>query len=199
MAPSPAAPWQRFAVAALPATPWKNGAGSTRTVACQPAGAGLEHFDWRVSVASIGQSGPFSEFAGVDRCIALLAGGGVHLHGPGIDHRLDTVAAPFAFAGELPVQATLLGAASTDCNVMTRRGVVRADVQAHRSTCTLAAAPAGVLLVLDGDWALQAAGTPVVLGAGQGLWWADATLAWAGHCATAGARLLSVRIEPEGK
>jgi hypothetical protein len=50
----------RFDLQDLPATPWKNGGGLTREVLWQPAGASLDDFDWRVSVAQIDSDGPFS-------------------------------------------------------------------------------------------------------------------------------------------
>ncbi len=65
-------PWHRFDRATLPATPWKNGGGVTREIVCQPPGAGLAAFDWRVSIATIASDGPFSLFAGIDRVITLL-------------------------------------------------------------------------------------------------------------------------------
>ena len=66
----------------IAATPWKNGGGATRELACSPLGADMAHFDWRVSVATIAQSGPFSCFAGVDRIITLLSGGRLQLLRP---------------------------------------------------------------------------------------------------------------------
>ena len=65
----------RFALADLSASPWKNGGGSTREIVCRPPGAGMDGFDWRVSVATIARSGPFSVFTGVDRVIVLGAEG----------------------------------------------------------------------------------------------------------------------------
>ena len=44
---------QFFDLATVPATPWKNGGGSTRELACWPLGAGMDAFGWRVSVATI--------------------------------------------------------------------------------------------------------------------------------------------------
>ncbi|UGA36971.1 HutD family protein [Chromobacterium haemolyticum] len=35
-----------------PPSPWKNGGGSTRQLLISPAGAGLDDFDYRVSLAS---------------------------------------------------------------------------------------------------------------------------------------------------
>ena len=164
------APLQRFAVADLPATPWKNGGGSTREVACWPPGAGFDGFDWRVSIATIAASGPFSTFAGVDRVITLLDGDGVRLQGAGIDHRLAEPLAPFAFSGDAAIDCTLLGGASSDFNVMTRRGRLRAELRVLRDSQTLPAAAHGLLLAWQGDWQVNGQ----ALAQGQGLWWADA-------------------------
>ena len=118
---------RRFSRASLPATPWKNGGGTTQEIACWPAGAGLEDFGWRVSIARIAQAGPFSRFAGIDRSIMLLEGDGVRLRSAdgAIDHRLDAPHRPFAFSGDIALDCTLLGGASSDFNVMTRRGAWR--------------------------------------------------------------------------
>jgi len=175
---------QRFSLAALPASAWKNGGGSTRVVAAWPPGAGLDGFDWRVSVATIDASGPFSPFPGVDRCIMLLSGDGVRLEAPlsGVAHRLDHPLAPFDFAGEHAVQATLLGGVSTDINIMTRRATHQARVAVAAGPCRLAAARQGLLLAARGAW--RAGG--VALAEGEGLWWSGQMLDWsldtdAGH------------------
>ena len=179
---------QRFDIATLPATPWKNGGGSTREIACWPPGAGFDRFDWRVSIASIASSGPFSVFAGVDRIITLLDGDGVRLQGEGVDHRLATPLAPFAFSGDAVIDCTLLGAASTDFNVMTRRGRLRAELCVLRGAAELPAAPHGLLMAWRGAW--RAAGQP--LAQGQGLWWADAAMPWRLDPDAADAALLAV-------
>jgi len=138
---------QRFDLTTIAPTPWKNGGGATRELACWPAGADMEQFDWRVSVATIAQSGPFSRFAGVDRIITLLTGDGVHLRQPGtgIDHRLDQPLQPFAFAGDGGMECDLLGGTSTDFNLMTRRGRWQGAVQVLRGLAVLPARPAGLL------------------------------------------------------
>jgi len=182
---------QRFAVAALPASPWKNGGGSTRVAASWPPGAGLDDFDWRVSIATIDASGPFSPFPGVDRCIMLLSGDGVRLEAPsaGIEHRLDRPLAPFGFAGEHAVQATLLGAVSTDLNIMTRRATHQARVAVASRPCRLEAAPQGLLLAARGAWR---AGDQT-LAPGEGLWWAGPILDWQLHTDADDARLVWVQ------
>lgn len=162
--------FQRFDLAAIAATPWKNGGGSTREIACWPPGAGFEQFDWRVSIASIAASGPFSVFAGVDRIICLLEGDGVQLQGPAIAHRLDVPLQPFAFSGDVPVDCSLLGGASRDFNVMTRRGRLHATLRVLRGAAELPPAAHGLLLALRGRWQVGDASVAPQ----QGLWWADA-------------------------
>lgn len=184
---------QHFDIATLPATPWKNGGGSTREVACWPPGAGFDRFDWRVSIASIASSGPFSVFAGVDRVITLLDGDGVQLQGESINHRLATPLAPFAFSGDAAIACTLLGGASSDFNVMTRCGRLRAELRVLQSAAELSAAPHGLLLAWRGDW--HASGER--LAAGQGLWWADAATPWTLTTTDADAALLAVQWHQE--
>jgi environmental stress-induced protein Ves len=161
-------------VHALPAIAWKNGGGTTREIACRPAGARLDDFDWRVSVATIAADGAFSAFPGIDRTIALLRGDGVRLQstdGSAIDHRLDTFFQPFAFDGGQALQATLLGGESTDFNVMTRRSRFRAELRVIRAPCTLKPAARGLVHVAAGEWMLD--GDARAYGCGQGCWWDD--------------------------
>ncbi|WP_337883522.1 HutD family protein [Chromobacterium haemolyticum] len=106
-----------------PPSPWKNGGGSTRQLLISPAGAGLDDFDYRVSLASVASDGPFSRFDGVDRQLLILQGAGLELKLDGRDSlRLTPGDAPLAFAGETPAQSRLLDGPLTDFNVMTRRG-----------------------------------------------------------------------------
>jgi len=174
---------QRFDIATLPFTPWKNGGGSTREIVCRPQGAGMADFDWRVSIATIAQSGPFSAFAGVDRVIMLLDGDGVQLRASsGLDHRLATPYAPLAFQGDVVLDCTLLGGTSTDFNLMTRRGALRAEVQVLRAATNLPVTGCGLLLALRGHWRLAGHGhgdsDTQDCTAGQGLWWDAAPHGW---------------------
>ncbi|KMN30654.1 hypothetical protein VI26_20805 [Chromobacterium sp. LK1] len=109
-----------------PPSPWKNGGGSTRQLLIAPADAGLDDFDYRVSLASVASDGPFSRFDGVDRQLLILQGAGLELQLEGRDRlRLTPGGAPLAFAGETPAQSRLLDGPLTDFNVMTRRGRYR--------------------------------------------------------------------------
>ena len=187
-----------FDSATLPATPWKNGGGSTREIACWPPGSGLAYFEWRLSIATIAASGPFSVFPGIDRTIMLLAGDGVQLRAAdhAIEHRLSTLHRPFAFSGDVPIDCTLLGGASSDFNVMARRGRWHAKLQVLESAAALPSARHGMLLALRGQWQLE--GLSVIdCAEGEGLWWADAAHAWHATPGSAEARLLAVRFDSQ--
>lgn len=186
----------RFDRATLPAMPWKNGGGVTREIVCQPPGADMSGFDWRVSIAHIASDGPFSVFAGVDRVITLLEGAGVRLQSTdgAFDHRLDQPLAPFAFAGEAPVQASLLHGDCHDFNVMTRRDACRAEVQVCRANDDLPSADAGLLMAVQGAWQIA----QDTLAPGQGLWWQGQALRWPVRTTAPDAALLVVLIHPPG-
>ena len=112
---------QLLPAAARAAQPWKNGGGITREVAAHPPGSDLDSFAWRVSVAEVGAGGPFSQFAGVDRRMAILAGT-LEFTLAGQAQRLTAESEPVAFAGEAAASAAPGGDLVTDLNVMTRRG-----------------------------------------------------------------------------
>ena len=150
--------------------PWKNGAGRTREIASAPSADGAEGFDWRFSVAEVEHEAPFSQFPGVDRCIVLLRGAGLRLHGGdgAVDHRLDRVGTPFHFSGDLALTGTPIAGASSDFNVMTRRGLWRAEVEVHHAAFALHPAAVTLLLGCEGEWSTSAAAAPI-LQAQQGL------------------------------
>lgn len=190
-------PLHCFDRAELPTMLWKNGGGVTREIACVPAGADLEHFDWRVSIARIGIDGPFSSFPGVDRVITLLEGAGVRLFSDDgcLDHRLDHVLTPWAFPGEVSLQCSLLGADCEDFNVMTRRSRCRAQVQIVKASQNLPRADGGVLLACGGGVMLEeCSGRRHLLGSAQGLWWHDESLEWQLQIELDAAALLAVTI-----
>ncbi|BCM19102.1 HutD family protein [Mesorhizobium sp. J8] len=130
--------------------PWKNGGGTTTEIAVSPDGAGLDDFDWRVSMASVETSGPFSSFAGIDRTLSVLEGGGVILDIAGQPPaRLTTASAPLAFPGDVPTSAALIGGPITDLNVMTRRGRMAHEVERRPFSGEIRIAPrADTTLVL---------------------------------------------------
>ncbi len=189
--------FHRFYREQLPCVPWKNGGGVTREIACYPAGADLQSFEWRISIADITHDGPFSDFSGIDRVITLLSGKGVRLVSQqgekgDIDHLLDEPFQPFYFSGDLPITADLLDGPCQDFNVMTRRGVCAAQVSICRNSNRLGPAPAGVLMSLFGAWHLNTE----TLDPGQGLWWSDKQVSWTASPQTKEATLLAALIHP---
>jgi uncharacterized protein len=163
---------ERFDLRDIAPQPWKNGAGLTREIAVGPRGASAADFAWRFSVAEVERAAPFSIFPGIDRCIVLLAGAGLHLRGDdgSLDHRLDSIGAPFHFSGDVSLAATLIGGPSRDLNVMTRRGMLRSEVVCHASAARLHAEGPALLLCCTGHWRSDDPAAPV-LGPQQGLLW----------------------------
>lgn len=116
-----------------PSAPWKNGGGSTKQLLISPSHADLSDFDYRISIASVSSSGPFSQFIGIDRQLCLLEGEGLKLHIQG--DNLDSGAiltpndAPFNFKGETQIESQLLDDPVLDFNVMTKRGRYSSSIE----------------------------------------------------------------------
>jgi environmental stress-induced protein Ves len=107
--------------AGLSALPWKNGSGSSTTIALGPPEAGLDDFDWRISLATIAEDGPFSRYPGVDRTLALVEGNGMTLDIDGSERVVVCESGPvLAFDGDAEVVVKLNRGPTTDFNVMTR-------------------------------------------------------------------------------
>ncbi|MFT8522095.1 HutD family protein [Gluconobacter oxydans] len=96
----------------VPASPWKNGAGTTRLLTEQP--------EWRLSVASITRPAPFSSFAGLFRQMGLLTGNGVRLlpvsGAPPLV--LDQPGGVIRFSGNLPLTGAPLNGPVDVLNLM---------------------------------------------------------------------------------
>jgi uncharacterized protein len=99
------------------ATPWKNGGGITHEAMRVPPGG--ETFLWRVSVAHIDTSGPFSDFAGYNRTMVLLRGAGIELRfGDGTGKTLRQPGDLVNFDGAQPTHGELLDGPCVDLNLM---------------------------------------------------------------------------------
>jgi environmental stress-induced protein Ves len=124
------------------AVPWKNGGGVTHEAIRVPPGG--EPFHWRVSVAQIDVSGPFSDFAAYNRFMVLLKGAGVVLKfsgGPGAAAagtparhatELRRVGDMAQFDGGLATHCDLVDGPCVDLNLMVSKTLpdVRARVEA---------------------------------------------------------------------
>lgn len=118
--------------------PWKNGGGETREIIVSPAGATLETLDWRVSLATIAENGPFSVFKGVQRTLCVIHGAGIRLQaGDRAPVDLHVTSEPYTFDGEVATRARLIDGLIEDLNVMSRRGRYRHSVRRHRLEETL--------------------------------------------------------------
>jgi environmental stress-induced protein Ves len=111
--------------------PWKNGHGVTHEIAAERSEEDLRAgtFLWRLSMAEVQASAPFSSFPGVDRIILLLEGDGMVLQrGTTGRHVLAKKYEPYAFPGEWSIDGRLLGGPCRDFNVMVDRLRARAEV-----------------------------------------------------------------------
>lgn len=109
--------------------PWKNGGGVTTEIMAWPPAAGLDDFDWRISMAQVAAGGPFSVFAGIDRTLAVLAGTMRLAAGDAEPVALSPQSQPYVFPGDVSTGATLIDGPVLDFNVMTRRGRVSHAVE----------------------------------------------------------------------
>jgi len=126
--------------------PWRNGAGTTTVVAEGPRAEGGPATEpaWRISIATIDRSAPFSEFAGVDRLLMPLSPTGLDLIIDGRRVRGEAFDV-LPFAGESAVEAVDVRGTGLDLNLMTRRGSAAGTLVARH---------------LDGELTLRSPGTP---------------------------------------
>jgi len=109
------------------AIPWKNGGGITHEVIRAPVAG--DPFLWRVSVAHIESSGPFSDFTGYRRHMVLLRGRGLMLRFSTGDHcRLQKVGDSTQFDGAAAPDCDLLDGPCVDLNFMVAEAL-RADAR----------------------------------------------------------------------
>jgi environmental stress-induced protein Ves len=108
--------------ASFTATPWKNGGGITHeAIRVPPTG---DAFLWRVSVAQIDSSGPFSDFAGYDRKMVLLRGHGIALDfGSGDKSVLRSVGDWLEIDGAMSTRCELLDGPCMDLNLMVSKSL----------------------------------------------------------------------------
>ncbi|WP_321786328.1 HutD family protein [Burkholderia pyrrocinia] len=105
----------------IPREAWRNGGGTTRTLATGGA-------QWRVSLASIDRNGPYSRFPGISRVSLILSGDGVTLTSDEAIVRLRPRVAE-AYDGDVDWRAALVGGPSVALNVMTAKGRYRTTVR----------------------------------------------------------------------
>lgn len=129
--------WQQIQLADASPNSWLNGGGQTRELVTWPT---ADDWTWRLSVAEVATSGPFSLFDGVERCFAVVNGAGVRLQVAESEHTLTGASAPFCFDGASRTDCRLLAGPTQGLNLMVRRN--RASAQMRRLN--------GDLLLLSG-------------------------------------------------
>ncbi|MGY6268205.1 HutD/Ves family protein [Achromobacter denitrificans] len=102
---------------AHPRMPWRNGGGTTQEVACNPGG-NASAFDWRLSIADVGQDGGFSAYTGYQRVITVLEGRGIALTVDGRAQAPLAARQAYAFSGDARVDCRLLGGPIRDFNLI---------------------------------------------------------------------------------
>ena len=113
---------------------WKNGGGVTHEVTRVPAEG---DFQWRLSVAEIARSGPFSDFSGYSRTMVLLAGDGLTLRASdGGSHGLTTPGDLIQFDGAEHMHCDLTDGPCADLNLMVAdsAGAISARVQSVQTS-----------------------------------------------------------------
>jgi environmental stress-induced protein Ves len=160
-----------------PAMPWKDGGGVTEQIAIEPPDASLAGgFLWRLSMARVERSGPFSRFEGYERTLMLIEGDGLDLdfgvHGR---IRMEGPLRPVVFSGDWEARAALTHGPVRDLGVISDRARLRQEVR---------------VLTLDSE--------PVPIAPGPTVW----IIALAGRCLLAPwdleiAPLESVRLDGE--
>ncbi len=111
--------------------PWKSGFGTTTEIAIDPPDADVGgRFRWRLSIADVERSGPFSAFPGYERTIMVIAGHGMDLAiGDRPARRLDRLFEPFVFSGDSAAECRLLDGPIRDFNLMVERSALRSRLE----------------------------------------------------------------------
>ena len=107
---------------------WINGGGTVKVIASGAVAsdgtvsiAGGDRWDWRLSIADVGQPGDFSPLPGVGRILTVVDGGPLHLTING-KSRLAAPYQPLAFDGGIHTRAALPKGPVRNLNLMCRRG-----------------------------------------------------------------------------
>lgn len=116
--------------------PWRNGMGVTLEIAREPPLGDI--FEWRLSLATVGSSGPFSNYAGYGRSVTLVEGEGFKLAiGDQDPLVMDWLGATALFPGDVPTHCTLVDGPATDLSLMVREPAAIVSVIRIQSLTTL--------------------------------------------------------------
>ena len=127
-------PFKIYSPQSFQTLPWRNGLGSTVELLAETPNKN-EAFSWRLSIATVANDGPFSDFSGYDRTLLLLEGSGITLNKPnGVFKVLNSSLDYANFKGEDLIDATLHDGPIKDFNIMTLRSICTSSVTAIDET-----------------------------------------------------------------
>jgi uncharacterized protein len=129
---------------------WKNGGGTTTELAREDAG---DRWLWRVSIADVEVSGPFSHFAGYRRIIALLDGNGMALsfdRAPQVI--IDRPHESFAFDGGWRTDCRLLDGPVRDFNLIVDDRRMQASLEFRVQSLDTEIGETALLHAIRGRW-----------------------------------------------
>lgn len=132
--------WQVVELDDVPATPWRNGGGTTQVLLAWPH---ADEWRARISIAAVTSDGPFSRYPGAERWFSVVEGAGVRLQVGGGTQILTSDSEPFRFSGHADVECTLIAGPTRDLNLMSVPGAGRM-VRVHDGY--LSVAPARCLI-----------------------------------------------------
>lgn len=128
-----------------PVTAWANGHGTTVVLWRTPDSD--SDADVRLSIATVSESGPFSNLPGIDRMLMPLAAEGLTLRIDGSTQHVAQYGA-VAFAGEDDVASVDVTEAGFDLNLMVRRGVGIPHLTATHVSGSARIAESGLVAVI---------------------------------------------------
>lgn len=114
---------------ALAVVPWKNKGGITREIAASSERTPF----WRLSIARVDQSGPFSKFSGLTRILTVIDGKGMDLMRGSQAMRAD-LHTPVQFAGSENIVGALSDGPVQNLNLIYDAAMLDAQVSLTRSS-----------------------------------------------------------------
>ncbi|MGP3938966.1 HutD/Ves family protein [Streptomyces sp. 6N106] len=129
---------------------WANGRGWTREIHREPAADSPQTVAWRLSLADIEDTGPFSPFPGMERHLLSAAPVPLQLSIDGVVHDLRYTQI-VTFGGTSEVATTAVHGRAQALNLMVRSGIHGSlDLLEGDTQLSVSAAFATALVVLDG-------------------------------------------------
>ncbi|WP_027235758.1 HutD/Ves family protein [Leisingera caerulea] len=175
----------RISALTAQAVPWKNGGGVTRELAVHKEGGRKV---WRLSLAEIAQSGPFSAFPGLARIHCVVEGAGHTLSNDSTQLEARPLE-PLCFDGGVDLHCRLRDGPCRAFNVIYDPGRVTAEPRILADGLVPGPESWQVLLVVSGS--VEMAGTDR-LGPGEGV----VTESAASAVITGGGAVIQVRFLP---